>query len=527
MDEYKVALYQILKAEKSLHEFVKQAWHVIEGPNKPFVDGWHLRALCEHLEAVTNGDIRRLVINVPPRTSKSSIVSVMWPAWWWLRDPSIQFLCASHSSTITERDSGKCRNLIRSEWYQDRWHDLYQILKAQDTIAKFSNTVNGYRGCTSVGSKVIGLGGDVQIIDDPNDANEAESDVIRNKTNEWFANFSTRVNNFKTSVRVLIQQRTSAEDVTGYIKQGKNAHLWTHLVLPMEYVGKRQCKTIALPSTNGKVWEDPRVNDGDLLWPQGIGVKELQELKDDLRSEYRISGQLQQSPSPAEGGIIKKSWFSWWKESAPPKLLQVIQSWDTAIEAKDLDCYSACTTWGLFNDDKGVPNVILLGLWRGRVEYPELRTMAQRLFKDYRDDGSILIKPDGKHVPHMVLVEAKANGSSLVQDLTRAGILAVRFDPGKYGDKIQRVKLSTPIIQAGRVWVPARPPAYTTLRSFGETLVELCGIFPNSDARDVVDSMSQVLLRLIYSRFLTHPEDEQDNGHQGGPKHGFYGYEGD
>jgi predicted phage terminase large subunit-like protein len=513
------------KAEISLHQFTKQAWPQIEG-NRAFVDGWHIQAICEHLEAVARGEIRRLLINVPPRTMKSTLVSVVFPAWLWIIRPEEQFAYASYSSALSMRDSVRCRRLISSPWYQTRWGHIFNLVGDQNTKSRFENNQMGYRISFGVNSSVIGEGGNILCVDDGNNAMDGESETVRESTNLWWDTaWSIRLNDPKTGALIAVQQRIDELDLSAHIMESDINKEWTYLILPMEFESSRRAKTIILPSTNGKIWQDPREKDGDLLWPNRIGEKELKQLKASLGSEYAIAGQLQQRPAPETGGIMKKSWFQLWKHPSPPNMFQVLQSWDTALEANEMNAYSACSTWGLFYDEHKVVNVILLGVWRGRVEYPDLRKMAKRLYEDYRDDGSIEIKPDGAHIPDIVLVESKVSGISLVQDLRKTGIMAVKFDPNKYGDKILRVRKITPILEAGRVWVPARPPGYTTLRSFADTLVQMCSIFPNAESRDLVDSMTQVLLRLVYGGYLTHPDDEPRESGSTKPKHTFYGVE--
>jgi predicted phage terminase large subunit-like protein len=495
------------KASKSLHEFLKQAWPQMEG-NKEFSDGWHIGAICEHLEAVFSGQIKNLLVNMPPRSCKSNLISVAWPAWAWINRPHEQFLFASYALSLSIRDSVKCRRLISSPWYQDRWGDRFQLVGDQNTKIKFENDQNGYRIATSVGGSATGEGASYLVCDDPNNALEGESEAKREGANDWFAQvWSTRLNDQRSGGRVIVQQRLHERDISGYVMSLDEDRDWVRLILPMEFEKERCSKTVILPSNPKKVWTDPRKKEGELLWPERIDAAGLKALKVGLQTTYRVAGQLQQRPSPEAGGIIQKSWFKVWKEEKPPRLIQVVQSWDTALEADEENDFSACTTWGIFNDSKDISNLILLGMWRGRVEYPELRHMAQRLYKDYRDDGNIDIKPDGHHVPDLVLVEAKASGHSLIQDLRRAGVQVFKFDPTKRGDKIQRVRLITHILECGKVWVPGRPPEYTKLRKFADTLVELCAMFPNGDSRDVVDTMTQAILRLMESNIVVNSSD--------------------
>lgn len=496
-----------LKCEVSFHEFVKQAWKQVEG-KRPFVDGWHIQAICEHLEAVTYGDIRYLLINIPPGCCKSTLVSVLWPVWTWIARPEIRFICASYAASLSIRDAIKARRVIQSPWFQQRWGHIFRLTK--NTEDRYENDQKGYRISTSVDGTSTGEGGDILVTDDLNNVKDTGSEAIREKTRRfWTQVWPTRMRDDTNGAMVNIQQRIDMLDTTSMILEGEDADDWVKLILPMEFESDRRSKTISLPSTKNKIWQDPRKKDGELLWPEFKNAKAVAKLKKQLRDKYVIAGQLQQRPAPEEGGIIQKAWFRWWKKTAPPKIIQIIQSWDTALEDKRSSDFSACTTWGLFYEGNNQPNIMLLGMWRGQVEYPDLHAMAKRLYKDYRDTGLVEVKPDpGKYTPDFVIVEAKVSGISLRQNLRRAGINAIGFDPTKYGDKIQRVKIITHFIEAGRIWVPARPPNFTTLRTFANEVVDLAGLFPNGDSRDVIDTMTQLLLRLSQTGWLTHPDDE-------------------
>jgi len=501
-------LVSLKDCEGSFYEFVKQAWPWIEG-DKPFSDGWHIGAICEHLEACNRRQIKNLLINIPPRCMKSTLVSITWPAFTWINNPQEQFLYSSFSMSLSLKHSVDCRRLILSPWYQERWGNRYQLFDDQNTKGSFENTKMGARIATSTGATVTGKGGSILVCDDPNNAKDGESDTIRENTLGWWRQvWPSRRNDIKTAIRVVVQQRLHEADVSGYIMANDSDEEWVKLILPMEYEENRKSKTISLPSSNGHVWQDPRTTQGELLWSNHVDEKALNDLKKSLKTEYNIAGQLQQRPAPESGGILKKSWFKIWKELNPPELVYTIQSWDTALEARDRNAYSACTTWGVFYDENKNPNVILLNLWRGRVEYPDLRSMAQRLYFDYRDDGSRLVHGDGRFRPDMVLVEAKVSGISLIQDLIRAGIPAIRFDPNKHGDKMKRVRLITHLLEAGCVWVPAQPPDFSQLRNISEVLIENCILFPNAESRDLVDTLTQMLLRLNLSGWIHHPNDD-------------------
>jgi predicted phage terminase large subunit-like protein len=498
--------------ETSFYEFAKAAWPNID--SSTFQDAWHARAICEHLEAVVRGLIPKLIINVPPRTGKSALISIMFPAWVWITQPKMKFLYGSHAYSLALDHSRRCRLLIESDWYQKRWGSIFKLSADQSTKHFFTNDKHGHRLATSVGGGVTGFGANILIGDDLNDLSDGYSSTARDRANDWVSRvWSSRTNPGQFSAHIIVQQRVACSDVTGYLLDKDEKKEWVKLILPMEFETARRAKTIILPSTYPNTWEDPRKREAELLWPAGIDRLKVQTFKGDL-GDYNYAGQHQQRPSPEAGGIIQKSWYQWWKQPAPPKLLQTVQSWDTALEAKDENCYSACTTWGLFEDDKKATNIILLNMWRGKVEFPVLRKMAKRLYEDYRDDGSIAIKPDNKHVPTFVLVEAKASGSSLIHELQSAGIPAYGFDPGRFGEKIQRVRLVTHMIEGGRVWVPAYPPEYVRLRNFADIFVNETSLFPKSDSRDLVDTMTQVLLRLNTSGLIKHPDakDMEDTG---------------
>lgn len=499
----------ILKAEVSLHEFIKQAWSVIEG-DKEFVDGWHIQAICEHLEAVANRQIKNLIINIPPRCMKSTIVSIAFPAWRWLHNPNEQFLYASYALSLSIRDSVKCRRLISSPWYQQRWGSNFQLVGDQNTKGRFDNSKKGYRIASSVGSAVTGEGGSMLITDDPSNSLDGDSEVQReNKIDWWNQVWSTRLNDKKNDCRIVIQQRIHERDITGYILDHDDLNEWIKLILPMEFEEKRKSHTIILPTTEGEIWEDPRVKEGQLLWPERINEDELKSLKQALGSSYAIAGQLQQRPSPEAGGIIKKDWFQWWKDITPPDIQFVLQSWDTAFSSGKKSAYSACTTWGVFYDHNYIENVILLSMWRGRVEYTELREIAKRLYFDYRDTGKER-NPKFKGRPiDMCLIEAKASGDPLIRDLALAGISAAPFNPTGYGDKMKRVHFITPLIEGERVWLPARGPSYDTLLPFADDFLEAVACFPNLESNDLVDTMSQALTKLKTGMFLLNPRDER------------------
>ena len=255
-DEQMLALERF-DYENSLYDFLVGAWPFLDA--SPWKDGWPIEAVAEHLQAVVDGDIKRLVINIPPRMGKSSITSVAFPAWTWAQSqrsatsgPGVQFLCASYGSSLAMRDSVKCRRLIESPWYQRYWGGRFKLTSDQNTKGRFLNDQRGERLITSVDAKITGEGGSIIIVDDPNAANEAFSEANIQSTIDWWdGTMSTRLNDQKTGAMIVIQQRLAENDLTGHILDNDTEREWTHLCLPMRYESSRHTSTII-------GWEDPR-----------------------------------------------------------------------------------------------------------------------------------------------------------------------------------------------------------------------------------------------------------------------------
>lgn len=496
--------------ENSFLLFVEKAWPIIEG-NAPFIYGWHVQAITEHLEALFYLDINRLIINLPPRLGKSNLCSVLFPAWCWITQPHSRFLYSSYAQVLSVRDSVKCRRLIQSNWYQRLWGNKFRLMGDVNNKLRFDNDKTGYRIASSVGGSNTGEGGHYEIVDDPNNVLTSDSEVIRAGTNEWhdFVMSSRHSGTIDQFRRLVVQQRTHEKDVTGNILAKDDAR-WIHLCLPMEFEKNRQCITIPIRSTNGKLWKDPRKKEGDLLWPEGLDREHLElfKTKDFHNDSYRIAGQLQQRPSPAGGGILKEEWFKPWKQRDLPEFEYILQSWDTALTGNVTSCYSACTTWGIFKDKGGRNNIMLLPLFRERIEYPELRKMATRLYNNYEDNYIDEPLP-GRNNPDLVLIEAKVSGYSLLADLTNANIPVMRFDPGKHGDKIGRCRMVSHIIENGLIWLPTESPNHEFYTRDSELFIEAAINFPNAESNDIIDSMSQAFIRLMSTGWIYNKEDPQ------------------
>jgi len=315
-------------ATRYLKPFTEQAWHVLE-PVTDFTPGWHLDAVADHLESVAlgigkpdaPGAIRRLIINIPPRHSKSLLVSAMFPSWLWINHPAFRSITASYGQDLAVRDAVKMRRLITSNWYQNRWSDRYQLTGDQNAKQRYENDKTGYRIATSVDGIATGEGGDGIFIDDPHNIKDSLSPVKLQSVIDWFDMvIQTRLNNPKTGFIVLIMQRCHERDLTGHILSKELGY--THLCLPARY-----------ERNHPQAWPaDPRSVDGELLWPSMYGETELLSLEKSMGT-YAAAGQLQQRPTPREGGMIKRGWFTI-VEALPAAHRRTVRFWDRASTEK-------------------------------------------------------------------------------------------------------------------------------------------------------------------------------------------------
>jgi len=486
--------------KNSLHTFAKRAWKEIEAVD--FQDNWHIQAVCEHLEALHYGQIKRLIINICPRSMKTTIFNVIFPAWVWLHNPGEQFLCVSVSEDLAFKGATDSRHIIQSDWYQKSWGHLYKLSKEQNTKERYTNSANGYRLSTTYEAKNMGKGGSYIMIDDPNNPYDSAL-KHQNLLNIWKGTLSNRLNNPSDKI-ILGQQRTGIGDLTSYLV-ATSPEDWTQVCIPMEFDSARKCRTIILPSTNGKIWEDPREKDGQLMWPERVDEKRIISRKKEIGTRI-FNTQYNQFPTDEEGGIFLRKWWQVWKELKTPKLTHIIQSWDTALTEKKQSAYSACTTWGIFLY-KHIPNFILLSAWQGRVNGSQLLKRAIRLKNNYRDTGENIKEPDSRYSPDIVIIEAKASGYRLVSDLIERGIPAHAFNPDKDGDKVSRANLSSPYVECGFGWVPGRQPDFITLRSEAELFVEAATMFPGGESLDLIDTFTQFILYAKARGLLTHPDE--------------------
>ena len=468
--------------EQSLVEFIKQAWHVLE-PSQPYIHGWHMEVLCDHLEACTEGTITRLLINIPPGTMKSLATSVFWPAWMWgpKKMPHIRFIGCSHSEGLATRDNLKMKRLIQSEWFQKRWP--VELTGDQSTKQNFENIHTGWRQSSPV-TAMTGKRANFVVWDDPHSVEDAHSPALLETANRVFREtLPTRVVDPEKSVIVIVMQRLNAKDVAGEIISSGLGY--EQLVIPMEYEGPRK------PTKIG--WVDPRRQLDELLFPARFSRSVVDRDKK-IMGEYATAGQFQQRPSPLGGGILKSKHFKMWPAKQDlPDLFLVVTSMDTAYTEKTTGDPTACTTWGVF-EHEGRRNVLLLDAWSEHLAYPALR---ERTIADWSAEfGGVknnIMKPSRK--PDFLLLENKGSGMSLLSDLHQAGIPAVGYNPGR-ADKQTRAHLASPMLELGVFWVMESKRDPKTPISWARKFLEEIQNFPAGEHDDYVDTFTQMAIFL-------------------------------
>ena len=485
-----------------LIEFVRYFWHILE-PKTPFVDGWAVRAICDHLEAITFGDINRFLGNVPPGFMKSMLVNVFWPAWEWgpMEMPHLRTISFSYASHLTERDNGKFRDLLISREYQALYGDRFTLTATG--VEKIANDKTGWRFASSALGVGTGERGDRVILDDPHNIKDGESDVIRNRTVRWFdEGMSNRLNDLKKSAIVVIMQRVHENDVSG--------HIITHetdyeiLMIPMEWDGRRYTTSIG--------WTDPREEMGELAWPERYPEDTLTRFR---RNAFLWAGQYQQSPEPRGGGIFKRDW--WINEEipigkSPPPMEYIVASLDSAYTKNERNDPSGFSVWGIYRDKYGNPKVLLLQAWRKHLEMhgPEVERKKgepERLWLDRAKKQWGLVEWVAYECKRLrvdrLLIEAKASGITVAQEMQRLyandGWGVELVDPE--GDKYFRAMAVVHLWADGFVHVPASrtdedDPDSLAPRDFADLLISEAAVFPNGRYRDITDSATQALKHL-------------------------------
>jgi len=435
-----------------------------------FIHGRHHAVMARKFEDIANGKIKRLIINMPPRHTKSEFASYLLPAWFLGRFPGKKIIQCSNTAELAVGFGRKVRNLVDSEVYAKIFPNV--ALRSDSKAAgRWSTNANGEYFAIGVGGTVTGKGADLLIIDDPHSEQEAAlaagDPSVYDKVFEWYTSGPRQRLQPGGSI-VVVMTRWAKRDLTGKIVQGmmdRDGDEWEIIELPA-----------ILPS------EKP-------LWPEFWSYEEL----DKLRIELPLSkwqAQYQQNPTSEEGALVKREWWQVWEKEQPPRCEFIIQSWDTAFTKSERADYSACTTWGVFYKDENEndPHIILLDALKERMEFPELKARALEYYQDWQPDAFI--------------VEAKASGAPLIFELRRMGIPVQEFTPTRGNDKISRVNSVSDLFASGRVWAPRK--------RWAEEVIEEMAAFPNSDHDDLVDSSTQALIRFRRGGFITLPSDEPD-----------------
>lgn len=417
---------------RSFRGFVEAAWPLLE-PATQFTPGYHLDVLIEVFEAVSRGELTRVIINLPPRHGKSSIASVLWLAWLWITRPELRWIVGSYSQDFASRDSVRTRRTIESSWYQDRWGDRYQLSPDQNTKLRFENNRTGVRLASSVGGRATGEGADIIVLDDPHKASDAYSAAAREAVSEWFqGTIITRLNDQRTGAIVIICQRLHEGDLCGVLLNGGG---WHHVCLPAEYESSHPFR---YP-------QDPRSLPEEPLWPQKIGTDDLARMKQSM-SPFDVAGQLQQRPSPGGGGIFDPAWWRYFDPSdKQPPFDEICISWDLAFADTANADYFVGQVWAARDADR-----FLLHTFRDHYNFPALLLAVDELSK-------WVDKNYPRHRNAAVYVEKAANAYALENTLRDKIPTLILVQPR--GSKLQRVYSVVPLIEAGHVYLPGAPTA--------------------------------------------------------------------
>lgn len=518
----KLERYSLLETreryEGNLSEFFQAAWPILD--NTPFQPGWAIDAMCDHLEAVVLGHIKRLLINIPPRAGKTSLCSIAFPAWVWARSevsylsgPQVKFLCASYGHSLSLDSSNKSRRLLFSPWYQRFWPNKITLRADQNTKMQFDNTAGGSRIATSVGGSLLGLGGDILIGDDLNKvSNQSELGETEAETAAvaafWSEFHSTRLNNPKESAVIVVQQRLKEQDVSGLILDSDEE--FVHLCLPMEFDPARKSVTVKLPQyEDDEPWTDPRTEEGELMWPERFGATEIRALKSAL-GPYMSAGRLQQSPSPKGGGIIQRSWWQLWgPETARryglewtgtlkefPSFDLVVGSLDTSYGEKQENDYNAFTVWGVWTDLNKNRRVMLMFAWNKRLPLhgslvSALPGEARVTFEQRQRESFGLIEwvtdTCKRYKVQRLLIENKTRGRDVANEIKRLyakenwGVELIN----PVGDKVARTHAAVPLFVDGVVYAPDT--------RWAEMVIQQCQSFPKAKHDDLCDTVTQFL----------------------------------
>ena len=442
---------------KDFMAFVKAMW-------PQFIEGSHHKIIAKKFNDIAEGRIKRLIINMPPRHTKSEFASFLLPSWMVGRRPDLKIIQTTHTTELAIRFGRKAKTLIDSPEYQS----VFKTTLREDSKAagKWETDQGGEYYAAGVGSAITGRGADLLIIDDPHSEQDALNATALERAYEWYTS-GPRQRLQPGGAIVVVMTRWNMKDLTGALLKSQKE----------------------IKSDKWEIVEFPAIMpSGKPVWPEYWKKEELEGVKASL-SIGKWNAQWMQNPTAEEGSIIKREWWKVWDKDYIPKLYHVIQSYDTAFLKKETADYSAITTWGIFYPDPDSPaHLILLDAVKDRLEFPELRKKALEQYKYWN--------------PETVIVESKASGLPLTYELRKMGIPVINYTPSKGNDKHARVNAVAPIFESGMIWAPEQ--------KFAEEVVEECAAFPYGDNDDLVDSMTQAVMRFRQGGFIGHPEDAKD-----------------
>ena len=450
------------RCRQNFMPFVEEMWAA-------FIAGKHHKDMADAFERVANGSLKRLIINMPPRHTKSEFASYLFPAWYLGKFPHRKIIQTAHTAELATNFGRKVRNLVATPDYQN----LFPTKLSSDSKAagRWNTNKGGDYFAIGVGGAVTGKGADVLIIDDPHSEQEAMqgNPAVFDRVYEWYSSGPRQRLQPGGSI-IIVMTRWSKRDLTGQILNNsikREGDDWEQIEFPA-----------LMPS-------------GKPLWKEFWSQKELEAIKNEIPVS-KWEAQYQQNPTSEEGAIIKRDMWQIWDKDEPPKCDFIIQSWDTAFEKNNRADYSACTTWGVFyrtdSDGFDTTHIILLDAFKERLEFPELKKKAHELYKEWEPDA--------------LIVEKKAAGAPLIYEMRRMGIPLQEYTPSKGSDKIARVNAISDLFASGFVWCPDR--------RWAEEVMEECASFPNGEHDDLVDSTSQALLRFRQGGFIRLNSDEED-----------------
>ena len=458
LDKYK-ELHERDELQSEFLRFVRHVW-------PSFIGGSHHKIFAEKLERVAKGELKRLIVNMPPRHTKSEFASYLFPAWVMGRVPYTKIIQATHTAELAVGFGRKVKNLLDSEIYRDVFPDM-ELARDAKASGRWSTNEGGEYYAVGVGGALAGRGANLCIIDDPVSEQDALSPTALDNIYEWYTSGPRQRLQPGGSI-IIVMTRWSIRDLTAKVLQKQaegGADQWEVVEFPAIF-----------PDTD------------NVLWPEFWSRDELEGVRASIPVS-KWNAQYLQNPTAEEGASIKREWWNVWESDDPPPCDYIIQSYDTAFTKSERADYSAITTWGVFYPDEGEePAIILLDAEKGRWEFPELKDAALRLYNDYD--------------PDMVLIEQKASGTPLTHEMRQMGIPVSAFTPGRGADKFSRMNACSPVFESGMVWCPET--------RWSEEVIEECAAFPNGEHDDLADSMTQAILRFRQGGFIRTRADYED-----------------